>query len=304
MIMRPLLFTLIAVGILAGGCAKQLPMEADPFFDSFYDKTRHIMSSEEIEIYRHLPDRKAKEEFIDEFWAKRDPDPSTEENESREDFEERIEFANRWFNERRGKDRGWDTLRGRILLQLGFPDERRWGHQRGLDDHQTTRHLATEVWYYYRHQLVLIFADRKGYGQFELETLSPNLLTAIEHSRYAIDSALFPNVKHAFKFSAEFKEGQVDITIPAKRLLFDEEGEQLSARLSFTVYVYKDYRKIDTIVREMSYTEKKVKLLEMKEITLRFPFIPTEPGLYHLDIVGKDLGADQRFRNFCQIKIK
>jgi len=299
---RILMSSMLVLALFTLACSKQVPRQQDSHFDSFYDKTRHIMSPEEIEIYQHLPDNASKEEFINEFWSKRDPDPSTEENEARESFEERIEYANRWFNERKGKNRGWDTLRGRILLQLGFPDERRWGQMRLVVSDQSRRDIPTEIWYYYRHQLMLTFSDRNGYGSFELESTPATLLTAIDNSKFAIDSAMFPNVKHAFKFTADYHDNQIEVTIPSKRLFFNEEGEQLTANLSFTIFVYKDYRKIDTFTKEIRSTEEKENLLTKKNITLTIPYKPQEPGQYHLDIVGKDLGANQRYRNFCQIK--
>ncbi len=82
------------------------------------------MTGEEIQIYKHLADRKAREEFIEEFWQKRDPLPDTPENEARVEFDRRIAYANRWFKENRAAGRGWDTPRGRILIQLGEPDNR------------------------------------------------------------------------------------------------------------------------------------------------------------------------------------
>lgn len=299
---RHILLLITILSLLPSACNTRTHMEQDPFFDSFYDMTRHIMTSEEIDIYKHLPDKESKEAFITEFWAKRDPDPNTQENENKENFEERIDYANRWFNERKGKNRGWDTLRGRILLQLGFPDERRNSQTRILDKHQTYRYIPTEVWVYDRHQLMLTFTDRKGFGEFELEYIPATLLTAIDNSKYAIDSAMFPDVKNAFKFEALCKNGNLEITIPTKRLVFTEESDKLTASLNFTIYVYQNYRKIDTVVRESSYSEGKDTLLIKKEISLMVPFEPENKGAFFLDIIGRDISANQRFRTFCQIK--
>jgi GWxTD domain-containing protein len=293
---------LLALLLLPSACTSRMALEQDPFFDSFFDMTRHIMSSEEIDIYRHLPDKESKQDFITEFWAKRDPDPNTEENESKESFEERIDFANRWFDERKGKKRGWDTLRGRILLQLGFPEERRTGQNRTVDRYQTSRFVPTEVWVYYRHQLVLTFVDRKGFGEYDLENIPASLLTAIDNSKYAIDSAVFPDVKNAFKFEAVHRDGMLEITIPTKRLIFTEEGENLTARLNFVIYLYQNFRKQDTLVRETTYSNKKDSLLTMNEVTVKLPLDQLNEGSYFLDIIGRDLGANQRFRTFCQIK--
>ncbi len=301
--MRKRFFFLMALAIfLCTSCSKMPPVEQDPFFSSFFEQTRHIMSPEEIEIYRHLPDAKAKEEFITEFWLKRDPDPNTEENESKENFEERIEFANRHFNEHRGQNRGWDTLRGRILLQLGFPEERRWGTKRVTDATGIMRDYQTEIWYYYRHQLTLVFSDRDGHGEYELETLSPSLLTAIENSHYSIDNALFPDNENTFKFRTEYKNGEILIDIPSKSLLFNEDEDWLSADFSFTIYVYEDFRKTDTITRDIRFKEDKETVLRSKDITLKIPFSREKPGTYQLDIIGKAMGDNQRYRNFCRVR--
>lgn len=293
---------LTASFILSGACSRALPMKEDPFFADFFDMTRHIMSSEEIEIYNHLPDAESKEEFIEEFWAKRDPDPNTLENESRENFQERIDFANRHFEEHRGQKRGWDTMRGRILLQLGFPDERRQGNQRISDSTNSAREIPVEIWFYYRHKLELVFADKRGFGEFDLITTPPALLTAIDNSKYDIDQSLHPEDVNAFRFQSAYRSGQIEIQIPTQSLKFTEIDEQLSADFSFTVYVYRNYRKIDTLTREIRFSENKKAMLEMEQITLKFPYSPTESGHFFLDILGKDLMTQQRFRNFCQLK--
>ena len=66
--------------------------------DSFFEKTRLIMSRNEIKAYKHLPDQAARDAFIEEFWAKRDPTPDTPENEAKIEFDARVEYINRWFS--------------------------------------------------------------------------------------------------------------------------------------------------------------------------------------------------------------
>ena len=80
-----LLFVILFVGVAA--CRTPLNIEKDPFYESFFGKTSLIMTKEEIEIYKHIPDKESKEEFIREFWQIRDPDPGTEENENKIEFE-------------------------------------------------------------------------------------------------------------------------------------------------------------------------------------------------------------------------
>ena len=54
--------------------------------DDLFEPVRLIMTKVEIEIYKHLADDKARDEFIADFWKKRDPSPLSEENEFKEDF--------------------------------------------------------------------------------------------------------------------------------------------------------------------------------------------------------------------------
>ena len=83
--------------ICKAGCVSLFRNSKDPYFESFYEKTRLIMVDEEKKIYKSLPDSASRREFIREFWKIRDPDPSTEENENKIEFERRIAFANEWF---------------------------------------------------------------------------------------------------------------------------------------------------------------------------------------------------------------
>lgn len=58
--------------------------------------------------------------FILRFWAIRDPDTSTEENENRREHYQRIRYANEKFHD--GKP-GWKSERGRVYIMRGPPDD-------------------------------------------------------------------------------------------------------------------------------------------------------------------------------------
>ena len=57
--------------------------------------------------------------FLDTFWARRDPNPATEQNELREAFMRRVAFADHMFPG--DAQRGAKTDRGRIFILLGKP---------------------------------------------------------------------------------------------------------------------------------------------------------------------------------------
>jgi len=305
---------IMAVLLAAAACATSgtrtdKPVNMEPaegsLKDSFLEKARLIMTRQEIEVYKHLPDKKAKEEFIAEFWEKRDPSPGTEENENLEEFMERIEYANKWFNEG-SKGRGWDTERGRILLQLGFPEERRWGDWTDTDRSGaliTSKRIPMEIWTYIHYQLVLVFVDEDDSGRLHLTRIPTNLSYALEKARFSLDLRDQANLKRAFRFDASFNENQFEISIPTKKLSFEEKNNTMIADFDITVYVYKDNRKTDQFNVQKTFTMGKEELLPMKTIQLTVPYTVSEKGNYYFDIVIEEKSSGTRYRDFTRAKI-
>jgi len=100
-----------------------------------------MLSAEEYRRYGRLRTPDARKSFVERFWKRRDPDPSTPENEARERFEALCRKANAAFRE--SSRPGWSTDRGRVLILLGEPDaiRRDAGDARGRD---------REIWTYSR----------------------------------------------------------------------------------------------------------------------------------------------------------
>lgn len=126
-------------------------------YKEFLSKVRYIVTKEEREIFLELPDSE-KEEFQEEFWSRRDPDPSTEENEFKEEYFRRIDDANRLFH---GGRPGWLQDRGRIYILFGPPSDR---HTYSTDP------APREVWYY--GNFPVIFIDHMGTGDYKLESIN------------------------------------------------------------------------------------------------------------------------------------
>src|SRR3979411_2465123 len=81
----------------------------------------YIITDEERKAFKKLQTDDERERFIEEFWRRRDPDPDTDENEFREEYYERIAYANEHYA---SGIPGWKTDRGRIYIMYGKPDER------------------------------------------------------------------------------------------------------------------------------------------------------------------------------------
>jgi len=80
----------------------------------------YIITSEERQAFKKLQTDEEREQFIEQFWLRRDPDPDTPENEYREEYYRRIAYANEHFA---SGIPGWKTDRGRIYITFGPADE-------------------------------------------------------------------------------------------------------------------------------------------------------------------------------------
>jgi GWxTD domain-containing protein len=167
---------LLLLAFWAVACSIFGNVNIDPFYESFYEKARLIMTDEEIKIYNALDDKESREEFIREFWKIRGPDSDTGENEAKIEFEKRVKFASIRFSWRAVRsrpltltptksDRGWDTDIGRIYIILGPPDRVFFSDGRILlrDDFEGDfgwRYMhgsEREAWIYDRYQLAISF---------------------------------------------------------------------------------------------------------------------------------------------------
>ena len=81
----------------------------------------YIITDEERAAFKRLQTDEEREQFIEQFWLRRDPTPDTVENEFKEEHYRRIAYANEHFA---SGIPGWKADRGRIYITFGPPDER------------------------------------------------------------------------------------------------------------------------------------------------------------------------------------
>ncbi len=92
-----------------------------PYKKWLNEEVTYIISDEERKAFGRLNTDEERENFIEQFWLRRDPTPDTEENEFREEHYRRIAYANETFA---SGVPGWKTDRGMIYIKFGPPDER------------------------------------------------------------------------------------------------------------------------------------------------------------------------------------
>src|SRR5262245_39931585 len=71
----------------------------------------YIIPAEERCAFLHLATDEEREHFIEQFWSRRAPDPTSLDNRFKREHYERIVFANQQFS---GQLPGWKTDRGRV----------------------------------------------------------------------------------------------------------------------------------------------------------------------------------------------
>jgi GWxTD domain-containing protein len=299
-------------------CRAPVNIEKDPFYESFYEKTRLIMTKEEIEIYKRLPDRESKEEFIDEFWRIRDPDTSTKQNENKAEFEKRIAYANRWFGWRnpdkgrlkpqeQEKYRGWDTERGRIYVVLGPPDSLIYDGSSLMNDGRrisSPEGRRLETWAYWRYRLYVTFS-RGGMGRWQIQDPEPDLFHFLEAAKLnLIESGSREEVKRRLSFEAGFEEGNILIFIPVMRINLVEREGMLASELLIEVNVYRNHKKVDRFVRAKSFVWTEDQVLERDKIRIELPYNLSQNGEFLLDIIVEDklAVAFPKYRNYVRFK--
>ena len=81
----------------------------------------YILTDEEDRAFKKVRTEEERRAFIEAFWARRDPTPSTLHNELREEFWKRVKDADRLFSE--AIKPGWKTERGKLYILFGPPKD-------------------------------------------------------------------------------------------------------------------------------------------------------------------------------------
>jgi len=148
----------------------------------------YIITNEERAAFKALKTDEEREQFIEQFWLRRDPTPDTIDNEYKEDHYERIAYANERFA---SGIPGWKTDRGRIYILYGKPDEIESHPSGGTYDRPieegggTTSTFPFEIWRYryiegIGNEVLLEFVDPSMSGEYRM-TIDPSEKDALLH---------------------------------------------------------------------------------------------------------------------------
>ena len=148
----------------------------------------YIITNEERAAFKALKTDEEREQFIEQFWLRRDPTPDTVDNEFKEEHYARIAYANERFA---SGIPGWKTDRGRIYIIYGKADEIESHPSGGTIDRPieegggTTSTFPFEIWRYryiegIGNEVLLEFVDPSMSGEYRM-TIDPSEKDALLH---------------------------------------------------------------------------------------------------------------------------
>jgi GWxTD domain-containing protein len=274
------------------GCASTGKIPLDPESRDFYETARLVMTAAEKDIFNHLPDPESRREFIRDFWTKRDPDPDTENNEFREEFERRLEYAEKHFREGR---KGWNTDRGRIYVYLGPPEKTEEYFPQQIADVRG----SVIYWIYYRYDLGIEFMDERGLGAFTITQIAGDFFGAMEAAKlgaiYQVDGGVAKKFVN-FDLAYDKEKRQFVLSLPIKRLYFKDEGGLLKADFEFEFFIYQQGAAQKQVFKESrAFAGRPEDLEKMKDISFAFPY-HLSPGRNYADVIvtGRDIGKTRK----------
>ncbi|MGH9739453.1 MAG: GWxTD domain-containing protein [Candidatus Acidiferrales bacterium] len=168
---------------------RELYKELSPQYKRWLDEdVIYIITPEERRAFLHLQTNEEREEFIEAFWQRRNPDPDSPENTYKEEYYRRIAYANEHFA---SGIPGWKTDRGKIYIMWGKPDEidshptgGTWDRPMDQGGGETTTYPYEDWRYRYLpgmgENVELEFVDPTGTGEYHL-TMDPSEKDALLH---------------------------------------------------------------------------------------------------------------------------
>lgn len=212
----------------------------DPASRDFFSKVRYIITKEERSTFLSLP-ASGREQFIKEFWQRRDPTPGTEVNEYKDRYFQRLEEANRLFKE--GSTPGWLQERGRIYITLGPPDNRET-YPRGMDLYGQ----PTEIWWY--GNFPLVFIDENWSGNYRMTPLSAQQISeisrveAMEKERGSGKTfERIPYLDFNLEIMPSSESAIFEISLPYKAIWFKAEGDNFLTTLDLKIEIMDESNK-------------------------------------------------------------
>ncbi len=151
---------------------------ATPYKKWLSEDVAYIITDSERKAFLQLQTNEERENFIEQFWQRRNPDPDSVDNTYKEEHYRRIAYANEHYA---SGFAGWRSDRGRIYIMYGKPDDleshtqgETWERPLDQGGGQTSTYAYEDWTYHYiegiGENVELEFVDTTGTGEFHLTT--------------------------------------------------------------------------------------------------------------------------------------
>jgi GWxTD domain-containing protein len=273
----------------------------------FYFSFKLVASDKELKEYLNLPDS-SKEQWLYTFWKKKDPNPTTEENEFKIEFDRRVEYVLYNFWVPFGQQKPWDD-RGDVYILYGGPNEKETPTSQY--DRSESRSLniedlplvsgklserpilseldrfSAEVWHYFKDDMFFQFEDANQFGIWELnvygnkepkEALAEFMQNVAENvgiARVEYKPDFGPVLDFPWNWWKFWNEGdyynvRINLGIPIEKLgLLSDSSDLESGWLVFQERIVISDSKRKTIASDSVWVRKKVsKYLNRKDLLL------------------------------------
>ncbi len=269
-----------AAGLLlaSSSCTIYTPeKDLDPASAEFLSRVRYIITREERAVFLELP-ASERPKFMEQFWTRRDPDPSTEENEFKTEYFDRIGKADELFA---GEARpGWLTDRGRIYILFGPPAERRVSPVTG-----NRSRACQEIWLYRDYPLT--FVDASCSGTFVLLSLDITPINDLNITRSPLERReKGEKASFDFTFSQTISadeagkiEGMFILEVPFERIWLGAEGNVFKTTLQVEAELRQGRENLGWSFRrdyEIEMSEAELKESRKKNFRAEIPFVLTQ----------------------------
>jgi GWxTD domain-containing protein len=254
---RKIMIVTLALGLIASFAMAEVKGEIANWGKG---PASHLLTKEEVKAWKALNTQEEAEEFIQLFWAKRDPTPETPQNEFREAIDGRVQYANDAFTS--GRTPGSLSDRGKVFIVIGPPYQRKTSSQAPTTNIQTPTSAGAspreEVWVYEKDKLPafagmpifeIVFVDQNHTGNWKLG-----------HSPGVDVNDLLEKGRHHFIISPEMTavpayEAYAEAQRKASLLPPPPKAAIESAALSSAVESFKDGEKGSIKVASLTYGE-------------------------------------------------
>jgi GWxTD domain-containing protein len=282
----------------------------------------YIITKQERRAFLELTTDEDREDFIENFWRLRNPDPSSHENLYELEYYRRIVYANEHFSV--AEREGWTTDRGRVYITWGQPDQ----VQTNLDSENGRQ----EGWHYRYLEgigadIELKFVDSRQSGDYRL-IFRPE-------DREILFKPIDPDLRRSENSSEEspvkFKDLEaIAIThVNSRRFQSEFSVEELPATLGMSLVAiqievppsefqrrFRDSGQLNMFCSFVAANGRLIQILEetvypvdiysagsaIEEFALR-KTVPLRPGSYELAIILKDVASQDVATTYTRLVV-